>query len=275
MPDVSLEETRKERERAFHDQTFGGDGSRDATAKYYSVIEESRAQYHALSRTGARGARVLEYGCGPGSQAFDLARCGALVTGIDISPVAIDLARAEARDAGLAEHITFTVADAEDTGFAPGSFDVIVGSAILHHLDLRRAYAEIARLLAPGGRAVFIEPLGHNPLINAYRRATPKARTPDEHPLVRDDFVLGDAYFGKQSLWFYHLTSIAAAVFARTPLFAPLLAALGALDRALLRALPRLRPHAWMVVMELSEPRVVRVPTRIEPESRTAAVNER
>jgi SAM-dependent methyltransferase len=262
MPDVPLDATRKERERAFHDQTFGGDGSRDGTAKYYSVIGESRARYHALSRTGARGARVLEYGCGPGSQAFDLARCGALVTGIDISPVAIELARAEARGAGLGEHIAFTVADAEDTGFAPGSFDVIVGSAILHHLDLRRAYAEIARLLAPGGRAVFIEPLGHNPLINAYRRATPRARTPDEHPLVRDDFVLGDAYFGKQTLWFYHLTSIAAAPFARTPLFAPLLAALGAFDRALLGALPPLRPHAWMVVMELGEPRPCAAPVQ-------------
>jgi SAM-dependent methyltransferase len=270
MPDASFDATRKERERAFHDQTFGGDGSRDGTAKYYSVIEESRAHYHALSRIGACGARVLEYGCGPGSQAFDLARCGAIVTGIDISPVAIELARAEARGAGLAERITFTVADAEDTGFAPGSFDVIVGSAILHHLDLRRSYAEIARLLAPGGRAVFFEPLGHNPLINAYRRATPQARTPDEHPLVQDDFVLGDAYFGKQTLRFYHLTSIAAAPFARTQLFAPLLAGLSALDRALLRALPRLRPHAWMVVMELSEPCALSTPARIEPEPRAA-----
>lgn len=254
MPDASLDATRKARERAFHDQTFGGDGARDGTAKYYSVIDESRARYQALIRAGVRGARVLEYGCGPGSQAFELARRGALVSGIDISPVAIEIARAEAREAGLAERITFAVADAEDTGFAPGSFDLIVGSAILHHLDLRRAYAEIARLLAPGGRAVFFEPLGHNPLINAYRRATPGARTPDEHPLVQADFALARRYFGTLETWHYHLTAIAAAPFARTPLFTPLRAALGGLDRALLAALPPLRPHAWMVVMELGEP---------------------
>src|SRR3546814_4334755 len=53
-----------------------------------------------------------------------------------------------------------------------------------------------SRVLRPGGRAVFIEPLGLNPAIELYRRFTPSARTPDEHPLLRRDFRRFDAAFG-------------------------------------------------------------------------------
>src|SRR5438270_352918 len=83
---------------------------------------------------------------------------------IAMAPVAMEIARQQAEREGLA--IDFAVMDAEHTTFPDASFDLIVGSGILHHLDLDRTYTEIARLLAPGGRAVFVEPLGHNALIN-------------------------------------------------------------------------------------------------------------
>lgn len=249
------EETRKERERAFHDETFRR-GSRGHADTFYAVVDESRNHYYRLIRRDVVGLHVLEYGCGPGSQAFDLAARGAFVQGIDISPVAIEQARDEARRTGVEKRADFQVMDAESTTFAPHSFDLIVGTGILHHLDLRRSYAEIARLLRTGGRAVFFEPLGHNPLINAYRRATPNARTPDEHPLVRADFTLAREFFGDVHLSFYHLTAIAAAPFARTPAFRLLLFTLSAFDRILFAAIPPLRPYAWMVVMEMRQPLV-------------------
>jgi SAM-dependent methyltransferase len=243
---------RKTREQEFHDARFGRGGPRGGTGAFYRITGESHGRHRSLVYEGCAGKRVLEYGCGPGSQSFELARRGAHVTGIDISPVAIEIAREQAQREGV--EIEFQVMDAEATTFADGSFDLIVGGAILHHLDLDRAYAELARLLAPGGRAVFIEPLGHNPVINLYRKATPEQRTPDEHPLLRSDLAHARRRFAHVGVWYYHLTSIAAAPFTKTPLFKPVLAALSALDRVLLSVRP-IQPYAWIAVLEFSAPR--------------------
>jgi SAM-dependent methyltransferase len=63
------------------------------------------------------------------------------------------------------------------------TFDVAVGFAILHHLDIPLALSQLRRVLKPGGRAYFAEPLASNPLVRAYRRLTPQYRTADETPL--------------------------------------------------------------------------------------------
>ena len=246
-----IDEERKAREKEFHDARFGRGGPRGGTGAFYRITGEAHARHRALVYEGCAGKRVLEYGCGPGSQSFELARRGAHVTGIDISPVAIEIAKAEGARQGV--EAEFVVRDAEATGFPDGSFDLIVGGAILHHLDLDRAYAEIARLLAPGGRAVFIEPLGHNALINLYRKMTPEQRTLDEHPLLRSDLAHARRAFAHVNVWYYHMMGIGAAPFAKTPLFKPVLAALSALDRALL-SIPAIQPYAWIAVLELSAP---------------------
>lgn len=249
---MMVDETRKAREQQFHDARFARGGPRGGTGAFYRITGESHGRHRALIYEGCAGKRVLEYGCGPGSQAFELARRGALVTGIDISPVAIEIAREQAEREQLP--ITFEVMDAERTGFPDHSFDLVVGGAILHHLDLDRAYAEIARLLKPGGRAVFIEPLGHNALINLYRKATPGQRTPDEHPLLRSDLAHARRSFAAVNVWYYHLTALAAAPFTKTPLFRPVLGALSAIDRALLK-IPAIQPYAWIAVLEFNAPR--------------------
>lgn len=246
-------DTRKVREQEFHDQRFAKGGPRGGTGVFYRITDESHDRHRSLIFDDCAGKRILEYGCGPGSKSFELARRGAIVTGIDISPVAIDIARAQAKEQGLEDVTRFEVMDAESTTFPDGSFDLIVGGAILHHLDLHRSYAELSRLLAPGGRAVFIEPLGHNALINLYRRLTPAARTVDEHPLLRADLRLAEKYFAGVRVFYYHLVALAAAPFAKTPLFKPVLASLSALDRALL-SIPALQPYAWISVLEFRAP---------------------
>jgi SAM-dependent methyltransferase len=72
---------------------------------------------------------------------------------------------------------------------------LIIGSDILHHLDIDRAVAELRRLLAPGGMALFVEPRAHHPLLRLGRWLTPSARTPDEHPLTEDDWKMMAAAF--------------------------------------------------------------------------------
>ena len=74
--------------------------------------------------------------------------------------------------------------------YPDSSFDLAVGDAILHHIDLPRGAAELARVLRTGGRASFIEPLGSNPLLQLARRHLPyrgKGRTEDERPLQYRD----------------------------------------------------------------------------------------
>jgi SAM-dependent methyltransferase len=144
------------------------------------------------------GRRVLDYGCGHGMAAVVLARRGATVSGIDLS--AGYVAEAQRRAAANEVEVDFRQADAERLPFPDRSFDAIWGCAILHHLDLERAGAELRRVLRPGGVAVFCEPWGENPLVQFARRFLPypgKHRTPDERPLrhadlapLRDQFEL-------------------------------------------------------------------------------------
>src|SRR5712692_5573664 len=154
---------RHERERAYHNQAFA-QGTRESVGSYYNYIDNSTSCFRRILDVNCANRRVLEYGCGQGSHAFYLAARGAAVTGIDLSDVAIDQGRDRARRERL--DVTFRVMDAERLDFEDDSFDLICGVAILHHLDLQKALSEVSRTLRPGGLAVFLEPLGHNPAIN-------------------------------------------------------------------------------------------------------------
>jgi SAM-dependent methyltransferase len=94
--------------------------------------------------------------------------------------------------------VRFLVMDAESLGFDEGSFDVVVGSGILHHLALRQS-----RVLRPDGCAVFVDPLGHNIFIRLYRKLTPSMRTADEHPLLDQGNSTGRAIFPRSRRIFH------------------------------------------------------------------------
>lgn len=78
---------------------------------------------------------------------------------------------------------SFHIMDAHKLDFDDGSFDVVFGKAILHHLDYAVALDEILRVLKPGGVMVFMEPLDFNPAMQLVRSLTPALRTPDEEPI--------------------------------------------------------------------------------------------
>jgi ubiquinone/menaquinone biosynthesis C-methylase UbiE len=251
-PNIEVDQARKNRERSFHDHAFEH-GSRQPVFKFYTVTRQSAALYSSLVLKQCADMNVLEYGCGQGSSAFELGRNGANVTGIDISPVAVDQAREKAKELGL-ETATFEVMDAEDLTFAPDQFDRICGSGILHHLDLDRAGEAIRRVLKPNGTAIFLEPLGHNPLINAYRKRTPQFRSPDEHPLLLKDLAELQGSFGRVDISYFHLTVLATVPLRSTPIFTPLLSLLEMVDRAIL-AIPPMRRYAWIAVIRCRNPR--------------------
>ena len=245
--------TRQEREREFHDRAFG-EGTRKSADRFYSIERRSKDFYLEQLSRQCQDEDVLEYGCGPGSAAFFVAEHGARVTGIDISPVAIETATEEGVARGLEDRLRFEVMDAEKLGFDDDSFGIVCGTGILHHLDLDLAYSEIARVLRPGGHAIFVEPLGHNPAINFYRRRTPHLRTEDEHPLLISDLEHASRYFGGVGSHFFHLFTLLAVPARSRSRFDGLVTLLGRLDDALFRFVPQSRRHAWLVTLILSDP---------------------
>jgi SAM-dependent methyltransferase len=239
-------------ERAFHDARFGAKDGR-AADRFYTITESSKDGYDSRLLRVKAGESVLEFGCGPTSSVFKLAARGAKVTGIDISPVAVDLAAHEAKRFDAS--VSFATMDAEALEFSDDTFDAVCGYGILHHLSLDRAFSEITRVLKASGRAVFSEPLGHNPFINWYRSRTPDQRTPDEHPLLLSDFALAERYFGNVNVTYYHLATLAAIPFCKTPIIGPLSRALDRLDRSIFELAPFVRRYAWYAVIEFSEPK--------------------
>lgn len=247
---------RLEREAEFHDHAFTED-TRATAGRFYSITGSSQQRYYALVAAAAAHKHALEYGCGRGGYCFDLARAGAVVDAIDISPAGVEIAAAKAREDGLSGRLGFQVMNAEAMSFADGHFDVVFGKSILHHLELRKGLGEVARVLKDEGKAVFFEPLGHNLLINAYRKLTPRLRSPDERPLRAADLALFGEFFADVRIHYFHFLAMLAIPFWRmSRVFPTLVGFLDRLDRFLFKVFPALRKQAWIIVVELSHPRL-------------------
>jgi SAM-dependent methyltransferase len=188
---------RRTSEQLFHDRQAADradsfrSGRADLRFADESYLDHETWVRPAFEKLGElRGKHVLDYGCGHGMAAVVLARAGAGVTAFDLSPGYVREAQERARVNGVS--VECVVADGESLPFPDGSFDAVWGNAILHHLDLARAGQELARVLKPGGVAVFCEPWGGNPALSFARRFLPypgKDRTPDEQPLTRRDLA--------------------------------------------------------------------------------------
>jgi SAM-dependent methyltransferase len=101
--------------------------------------------------------RALEIGAGTGYFSLNLMQAGVVreATCTDISPGMVTTLSGNAARLGLTR-VRAARADAERLPFPDQSFDLVLGHAVLHHLpDLRRAFAEFHRVLAPGGRLAF------------------------------------------------------------------------------------------------------------------------
>ncbi|MBW4506557.1 MAG: class I SAM-dependent methyltransferase [Scytonematopsis contorta HA4267-MV1] len=243
------------REEKFHDQRFTNPSVRKNTvSRFYSLARSIEHEYKQFLFQNSQGKTIVEYGCGTGSYAFDIAKNGAeIVTGIDISSVAIDIATVKAKEEGIEHNLYFQVMNAENLTFENRSIDIICGSGILHHLDIQKAMYSISLVLKPNGKAIFIEPLGHNFFINLFRSLTPGIRSEDEHPLLDKDLVLLQKYFRKVEIKYFYFTALVASIFVGLPGFSLMLSTLEFLDELLFK-LPFMRKQAWQVLIQLSEP---------------------
>ncbi len=141
-----------------------------------------------LISEGARlgpGVRCLEIGCGTGLFTERFAASGAHIVAVDISSELLEIARKRGLDPERVELIQkpFEACDVD------GPFDAVIGSSILHHLDMAPAVKKIRDLLKPGGVMSFAEPNMLNPQIFLQKNIPwLKARlgdSPDETAFVR------------------------------------------------------------------------------------------
>ena len=134
-----------------------------------------------------RGKTVLEYGCGDGVNTVLLANRGAHVISLDLSPELIDVARHRLRAHNITSGVDFIVGSAHNVPLPDESIDVVLGIAILHHLDLALASAEVKRVLRPGGVALFQEPVRNSWILKTARNLIPYTSldvSPFERPLT-------------------------------------------------------------------------------------------
>ena len=251
---------RKEKERELHDH-LRGDLSDDpyyiSNKKFYSICQINRDYVKRWLVERCKEKRVLDYCCGNGDFSIGLAKAGAYVHGIDISPVSIQNAASEAVRKGFGDRVTFRVMDAEATEFTNDYFDFAVVNGVLHHLDLEKAYPELARILKPEGVVIATEALRHNVFIHLYRKITPHLRSAweVEHILGKKEIAMAKQYFeGVDVLKFFHLATIGAVPFRNLPFFSLMRQVFEAVDSILLR-LPVLKWQAWMAVFVLSHPK--------------------
>lgn len=247
--DLILKANRKIREKIFHDEVFETKARRKLSV-FYSIVESVRKEF-AESLLEYTSKRILEIGCELGVYAISVALKGAKVSAIDISEYAIKEVKKRCNNKNL--KIDFKIMDAENLKFKENEFDLVYGLAILHHLNLKAVIPEIHRVLRKGGKAIFIEPMAHNPFINVFRFLTPKLRSKDEHPLRMQDLRLLSKDFSGFKFEFYYFLSLFAVPFCKLPFFNRIKYSLEKLDKKLFTVIPSLKRFAWQVLLILEK----------------------
>lgn len=237
---------RVRREQEFHNRVFA-DATREHLGRWYAAVRAGEREQDRLVRLLSAGKTVLEYGCADGSlslRQLRLHETARELHGIDISDYAIQNAALGAAELGCSERSHFHVMNGEAMDFPNGYFDLVFGRAIIHHLELDACFREVSRVLKDDGIAIFYEPMGHNPLLNWYRRRTPELRSADEHPIVESDFEIAKKSFAKVVGRSYGLTTLAAVPLGSQAL----LRRFESLDRFLFR-FRSARRNAWFTLI--------------------------
>ena len=155
-------------------------------AFFYSYQREAKILNEVIKKV--EGKKVLELGSYVWSSWIKGKATPLKLTCINISESELNKGIDHAKD--VAFDTAFILMDANNLTFEDNSFDVVIGGAILHHLDIEKTISHVHRVLKPNGIIIILEPLNMNPFYRIYRKLNPQERTPDEHALVSSDFKI-------------------------------------------------------------------------------------
>lgn len=158
---TALEEEKRRAREQWGQDPCGAEHAREhefGTREFFDAVERHRYEEYApwmprvMGFNDFKGQRLLEVGCGMGSDLLQFARGGARCTGVDLTPRSIEITRH--RFALYGERGEFLLSDGEHLPFADESFDVVYSNGVLHHTpDTAGAVKEVHRVLRPGGTA--------------------------------------------------------------------------------------------------------------------------
>ncbi|EKQ69680.1 methylase involved in ubiquinone/menaquinone biosynthesis [Leptolyngbyaceae cyanobacterium JSC-12] len=151
-------------------------------ADYFEACTAPENRFILKQLGAVRGKLLLDLGCGAGENSVYFAMKGANCVASDYSPGMVDVALKLAEKNGV--HVEGKVINAMNIDYPDNTFDIVYASNLLHHIpEPEITIQEIHRVLKPGGKMCFWDPLKHNPVINVYRRMAKEVRTDNETPL--------------------------------------------------------------------------------------------
>ena len=199
------------------------------------------------------GKSILDLGCGYHPTPIYFALAGAeRVCACDVSPKAVQFMRRVANIYGVADRVAVYESPAEKIPIASGEFDLMHGEAVLHHISVPAAAPEIRRVLKPGGRAVFKDPLGHNTVLEFVRDHMPgvtgkSAAKGTDRPMTIEDIERFGRLFSSYEYKTFGLSSM-AAMLLRLPRRSAMTRALHSMDNAVLDRVSFMKRYAQYVV---------------------------
>lgn len=209
------------------------------------------------------GKKALECGCGTGFISVLLAMIGAEVWCFDLSPKSIEMALKRASVNEVSDRVSAKVAAFENLDYEDESFDIIMGTYILHHIsDKRLAGAQIRRMLKKGGRAIFFEVNANNPILMFFRshvvgksRFIPKVGTMEEHPLTTDDVEVLSSIFDNRCIVSYPRFSFFGKLDHQIlkQRFKPISFLLEGMDRMIYTFFPPARKYSYLIMLEFTK----------------------
>jgi SAM-dependent methyltransferase len=266
-------DARRQREAEHHDRAMlETDLEHTLVDETFTAVTAQENQY-ILSRFGdVKGLRILDYGSGVAEGGIYLAKLGAKVVAVDVSPAQLEGARKLAEYHGV--QIETRLVETDRIPAEDNEFDRIYGNGVLHHVPHDTAVPELARVLKPNGVGCFIEPLPYNPAIKVYRKLASAVRTVDEQPLSMADIErLGRGFEGVEHREFWLSTLLVFFKFFLWDRVSPnkerywkkiytdakslesMVEPLRKLDDKLLSSFPPLGRLCWTTVITLSKPR--------------------
>jgi len=193
------------------------------------------------------GKTVLDLGCGKGENLVPLAERQADVTGIDISPELVCLARRRIDLAGSKARVR--IGSAYQTGLPNESVDAIFCITLIHHLEIPRVRDEMWRVLKPSGFVVVSEPIRFSRTYGALRKMLPrhKRTSKHEHPLDRQELRCLCEGFNTEMIRYFRLPFVPLV----ERLFRAKMRWLRLLSNLTIQTFPWSRCFATVVVMRL------------------------
>ena len=200
-------------EKTFYDNFYAEGWEKQDRPIGEDIVPPNMGIYWDMVKSHVNGLKektpqpvVLDCGCGHGVLSVLLGQLGVRVIAVDISLnstlITRNLARANNVDAGILP----VVAAMENLPFKPGVFDSVLGTRVLHHVDIDNTSRELVRVIKPGTRAFFWECTEKNPVLRFARNnirkilPAPKFGTAHEHPLTRREIATLGASFGSPAV---------------------------------------------------------------------------